>query len=512
MRSLERVVRPVFVWLVGALAMIAAQPARAALAQSRLEIVEPAPGRAGALLAEVLARPYLLRLPAERQVELPTDSSFDRSLVVVGADLMLAGSVRGDVVVVGGDLFLRPGAHVSGRAIAFGGGVYPTPVGDVEGQMIAFRDLTFDVQPANGEDVVRVAYRSTAFDYRQHVSLPGLYGLRLPAYDRVDGLSIPVGPRLRLAGDRLGLDPVVTYRSDLGVVDPALEAELALGSRDALVARAERGTFTNDGWSRPDAVNSAAALFLGSDARNYWRATRVEARLRREYALADGPFTVAGGVRWEDARSVGPETGSRSGPWALRDADAVEGMLRPNPPVLRGRLASALVDGTMTLQRADIAGGATLRLEAPLSTPDDGRWLQGTLDAHLAVPTFGAQRLTVAAHAVATAGDVAPPQRWSYLGGGATIATMDRLAQGGDMLLYLDAAYLVPLPRPQLPFVGAPVVALRYAVGGAGVGSLPSLVQNVGGGIGFSVVRLDVLVDPTTGSAALSLSVSPFPP
>lgn len=489
----------------------AAMPATEALAQSRLEIVEPGPGRAGALLTEVTGRPYSLRLPAEGRLELPSDSSFDRSLIVVGGDLMLAGTVNGDVVVVGGDLFLRPGVRVAGRAIAIGGGVYPTDLGEVAGEKIAFRDVGFDILTGGAADVVQLVYRSSVVDYRQVVSLPGVHGVRLPGYDRVNGLSFGFGPRIGLADDRLTLDPVVTYRSDLGEVDPSLSAELALGQASALLGRAERGTFTNDAWSQPDAVNSAASLFLGSDSRNYWRATRVEALLRREFQHTDGPFTLAAGARWEDARSVGPEAGSRSGPWALRHADnSTDGMLRPNPPVLRGRLLSALLDGSVTLLRADVSGDAALRLEVPLDSPDDGRWLQTTLDAHLTLPTFGAQYLAVTAHAVATAGDAAPPQRWSYLGGGATIATLHRLEQGGDMLLYLDGAYVVPLPRPQLPIFGAPVVALRYAVGGAGVGSLPALVQNVGGGIGFSMVRLDFLVDPSSGRTSFGVAVTPF--
>ncbi|MHB1222555.1 MAG: hypothetical protein ACYC2G_00705, partial [Gemmatimonadaceae bacterium] len=344
-------------------------PAGKALAQSRLEISEPGPGPAGALLTEVVARPYLLRLPPEGRLELPRDSSFDRSLIVVGGDLMLAGAVEGDVVVVGGDLFLRPGVRVSGRAIAIGGGVYPTDVGEVGGETIALRDVDFDILSGGSaidgpDDLVRLGYRSTVVDYREYISLPGLYGVRLPGYDRVNGLSFGFGPRIRLRDDRLTLDPVVTYRSDIGEVDPSLVAELALGERSALAGRAERGTFTNDGWSRPDAVNSAASLFLGSDSRNYWRATRVEALLRREFALADGPFTLAGGARWEDARSVGPEVGSRSGPWALSHADdETDGMLRPNPPVLRGRMVSALLDGTFTLLRADVSGDATVRQE-----------------------------------------------------------------------------------------------------------------------------------------------------
>ena len=51
------------------------------------------------------------------------------------------------------------------------------------------------------------------------VALPGLFGLRMPLYDRVDGLSVPWGPRINLADARVAIDPTVTYRSNLGAYD-----------------------------------------------------------------------------------------------------------------------------------------------------------------------------------------------------------------------------------------------------------------------------------------------------
>ncbi len=493
-----------------AMALLVAHPAHKADAQSRLNIVEPAPGRAGSLLAEILARPYAARLPDVRQVEIPTDSTFDSTLVVLGSDLMFSGTVHGDLVVVGGDLHLRPGASVSGRAVAFGGGVYPARVGDSLPEMIAFRDLTFDLRLGSG-DVIGLVYRPIARDYRRDVfSLPGLYGLKVPAYDRVNGLSVTAGARLRLLDERLALDPSVTYRSDLGEVDPGLGAALKVGGNNVSL-RAERGTFSNDLWSRPDMVNSFTSLFFGRDSRNYWRAWRLEGSLGREHMLSNGTLAASAGARWEDARSVGPDVGTNSGPWSVfRSNDEVKGMLRPNPPVMNGSILSALAEGTWTVFKDGMRGRSTLRLEAPLSATDDSRWLQGTLNAELMMPTFGNQILSFTAHGVATAGDTPPPQRWAYMGGSSTIATMNPLEQGGDVLLYLDASYVVPLPKPQLPFAGVPVFALRYAVGGAGIGSLPSLTQNVGGGIGFSMVRLDLLVDPSSGRTSFGLSVSPF--
>lgn len=481
-------------------------------AQSRLEIVAPGPGSAGALLVELLAQPYTFRLPDVRQLEIPADSSYDRSFIVVGSDLMFAGTVRGDVVVIGGNLYLRPGASVSGRAVAFGGGVYPARVGDPLPETIAFRDLTYDLRLGDG-DTIGLVYRSlkqSRSDVLSAFSLPGLYGLNIPAYDRVNGLSLSAGPRIRLFDERLTLDPTVTYRSDLGEVDPALGAEFTVGGNQ-VTARAERGTFSNDGWSQPDVLNSLSSLFFGGDSRNYWRAWRLDGSVAREHMLTDGTLGVSVGARWEDARSVGPEVGTRSGPWsAFRSRDEIRGMRRPNPPVMRGSILSAIAEGSWTLLRGDMSGQGVLRLEAPISTADDSHWLQGTVDADLTMPTFGSQTLSLSAHAVATAGDTPPPQRWAYLGGGPTIATMNPLQQGGDVLLYLNAEYVVPLPKPQFPIVGPPLVAFRYAVGGAGLGSLPSLTQNVGGGIGFSMIRLDLLVDPATGRTSFGLSVSPF--
>lgn len=497
--------------LAGALALSLAWPASQAGAQSRLRVAEPAPGRAGAILAGILERPYTLRLPVHGAADYPADSSFGESLVVVGADVTLGSTVRGDVVVIGGSLYLHPGAKVSGRAVSYGGGVYPSAQGEVEGGSMAFRDDAFDMDPATAEDDELVLrHRSTARDYRDAFALTGLYGFRPPQYDRVNGLSVAAGVRVNLSADRLALEPALTYRSDLGELDPALVATYTTGTYGSVAIGAERGTFTNDGWSRPDLLNSLATLAVGSDARNFWRATRVEARASRDVLLPDGPLTLSATGRWEDARSVGPEVGTRSGPWAFRGTNDSTRMLRPNPPVLRGRLVSALVGGALPYLYGDISGDASLVLETPLSSPDDSRWLQATLDASARVPTFGAQQLTLDAHAVATLGDAAPPQRWSYLGGGATIPTLDRLRQGGDMLLYLDAAYLVPLPGPQLALVGGPVVALRYAVGSAGVGSLPAMVQNVGAGLGFGMFRLDFMVDPATGDTAFGLAFTPL--
>ncbi|HKR09965.1 MAG TPA: hypothetical protein VJS39_12300, partial [Gemmatimonadaceae bacterium] len=62
----------------------------------------------------------------------------------------------------------------------------------------------------------------------------------------------------------------------------------------------------------------------------------------------------------------------------------------------------------------------------------------------------------------------------------------------------------IPLEKIKLPIVGSPFVALRYGAGNAGVGRLPSLIQNLGVGIGASFVRVDFSFDPAHNRSPFS--------
>ena len=90
------------------------------------------------------------------------------------------------------------------------------------------------------------------------------------------------------------------------------------------------------------------------------------------------------------------------------------------------------------------------------------------------------------------------------MGGAGTLATVDLLALGGDHLLFLQGDYMIPLEIIKLPIVGNPFIGLRYAVGNAGVGELPSLIQNLGVGIGASFLRVDFSFDPASNRSPFS--------
>jgi hypothetical protein len=348
------------------------------------------------------------------------------------------------------------------------------------------------------------------------ISLPLGVGLRIPSYDRINGLALPWGPKLELNDGRVDIDGLVTYRSNLGKWDPSVEGVIRSGDTNELRFFVGRGTFTNDAWIRDDITNSLAAFFVGSDARNYYRGDRATARILTTLTRTSISFTPFIGGNVERDWSTGSLAPPKS-PWSFFGRKGNLKMRRPNPPVLKGSIASILggtgmevVNGGLdakldaTLERSlRVPQAACLATPGGLFCPSEDNFTQATLDGKLSFPTFGTQTFTFRGHTVLTGGGDLP-QRFAYLGGSSTLATVNLLALGGDRLLFVSGDYMIPIDRVSLPYVGSPFVALRYAAGNAGVGQLPGLIQNLGIGAGVSLLRVDYAIDPASNRSPFS--------
>jgi hypothetical protein len=452
--------------------------------------------------------------PASTPAMLPSDSTYRQSVVILGRDAALLGAVHGDVVVIGGNIFIRPGAAVTGRVIAIGGGVYESSVAIVEGGVVSYRDFTYEIAPTSNGFTLR--YRSFIDTSIPVFSLPGLYGIRVPAYDRSNGVSLPFAPRISLNADQVVIEPRVTYRSQLGEYDPSADVDARVAQNTHVRGFVGRGTFTNEGWIWHDLINSASTLLGGDDARNYYRGTRATAALSRRWEWRSSSVEPFVGGLWESTRNVRPDTGANGGPWSFFGRHDRDDMLRPNPRIDEGTIRSLLVgtrldwaDDQGMRARLQIGGEwGKLSPIVPVADSIAETFAQTTVDGALSFPTFGAQSLRFEAHALITFTNGAPRQRWSYVGGAGSLPTINLLSRGGDQLLFLDGRYNVPLERWKFPIVGSPVVSLREILAGADVGRFPSLAQATGLRLALSVLYAEFLVDPVGHHGMLSGGIS----
>jgi hypothetical protein len=197
--------------------LVALGVSTSASAQYSIQVEGPGRAKATVIMRRALADSHdIMFADSGRRVILPRGTEVPRTVVVLGGDASVGATVRGDVIVVGGDLFLSPGASIDGRTVAIGGGVYGSTLASVRGGTESLRDHTF---------LISRSPNSARLDYQYigsgdpEFELPLLEGLRIPSYDRIAGASLAWGPILRPT-IRWVVDPTITYRSHLGAWDP----------------------------------------------------------------------------------------------------------------------------------------------------------------------------------------------------------------------------------------------------------------------------------------------------
>jgi hypothetical protein len=470
------------------------------------------PGPGPELLARELAQPNIILAPSTQPALLRRDSTYARTVIALGRNVIVEGRVQGDVVAVAGDVFVHPGASIAGRVIAFGGGVYPSTLA-THGEIITYRDFTYDILREQGAYVL--TYREFLVQPWKTVDLPNLYGLALPTYDRTNGLSLGLGPDLSPRRTLL-VQPRVVYRSQLGRFDPSLALYDSLNRRTSLKFSVGRGTFANETWIWSDLVNSAEYFLVGHDSRNWYRSTRGELTASRKW---ESPATTVGsylGFRVEKATAVRPLFGAESEPWTFFGRHGIDDALRPNPEVPATTVGSFLAGTHFNWTGNDVTGRLNADLE--LGNADESCFGVGTcktlhtisqltLDGALRFPTFGTQSLQLESHIVAS-GTSTPLVRYAYVGGPGTLPTTEMLELGGNELFYLDARYNVPIDRIMLPVVGSPIVTFREVLAGAGVDRFPSIRQAVGGRVAIDLIYAEWLVDPDARRGRFSVGFS----
>ncbi|HEX5871305.1 MAG TPA: hypothetical protein VFY65_12850, partial [Longimicrobium sp.] len=230
---------------------------------------------AARIAREVLARNAYVYI--DRDTVLGPEFKAPGDLFVYDAEVRLEGSVEGAAVVLGGDLWIRPGGRVGGSVAVIGGGVYPAGLAIVDRDSIHYTDpragVAIETRPTGREGEYVAVGQIT------HPPRPAFFAPTVgpfPTYDRVNGLTLSASANINPTREEGG--PVFTvwgsYRfeqeNELG---GGVRWRVPLGTQSLeLTGEASRATRTMDGWIRGDVANSVRALALGRDYRDYWDA------------------------------------------------------------------------------------------------------------------------------------------------------------------------------------------------------------------------------------------------
>lgn len=472
----------------------------AGAAAQRPEVTGDDGSRAAALAREVLDRGEYTWIDRDTVLG-PAFSA--RDLVVYDAEVRLEGNVENVAVVLGGDLWIRPGGRV-GRAVAvLGGGVYPA------GLAVLDRDSVFHTAPGGG---VRIETRPGAGGepaevYVAAVELvppprPPLVSpvlTALPTYDRVNGVTLRA--ELQLRPTRRAEGPVVNVWAALRTqqeerrIGGGARWRVPLGAQDLqLTGEASRATRTEDRWIFGDIANSVRAATLGSDYRDYRDSDVLRVMIERPV----GKPLIAGeswlgprfGVQLSRDRSL-----ATVAPWSLFGR---EGLERENPPVLEGTLVSLLAGTTYTVRAATSRFAGTVDVEHAPAGVGDATFTRAEVTGRYEALAFRTHSLRVYFRGMAPLfGDDPPPQRSGILGGSGTLPSEPIARFRGDHLAFIESAYAVPLPWIVLPVVGSPSVEALHVAGAAWEGGdEPTWVQNAGAGLVFAFFAARVWVNP----------------
>ncbi len=437
------------------------------------------------LLDELLAGDYTL---VSENLLVANGDTLVGPVLAVGATLRVNGTIAGDLYIVDANVFLRPTASVTGRVYNLGGGYFPSEeasVAAVTNEPLAPYELTR--LPDGTLRIVGTRRRSP-------IVLDGFRGVRIPTYDRVDGLTVGLGAGV-LTPPLGRVEPLlrgwVEYRTEPGEFTGGGELSATRGMTTIAVG-AERTTATQDRWIRSDLTNSISTLWDGDDYRNYYGSDRGWVEARRVFEA--GARATEGFLRFQVEDATARATGD---PWIVWEPDS----LRTNPPVPEIRISSLWAGASVSWERPRIVGEITLDTEFAFDVLDGERsFNRFAVTGQTGVPGLANHTIELEWHlrGPLPGTDSLPRQRWSFVGGSGTLYTYDIAEFPGDRVVFGGLRYVMPLPASlTLPLIGRPSLNLLHTTGAAWTAELRRAARhNFGAELRWPFFYARILVDP----------------
>jgi len=366
------------------------------------------------------------------------------NVVVKGGDLIVYGKIDGDVLVVGGTLYVKGGGRITGNARAISGDVVREEGGKIDGYI----DKTSSTTAGYREDTKKFTRPSTSFNVpwlRETTALENF----IFRYNRVEGLFLGLGTEKKYYWDgrkKFNAYGSVgwgfkshTWRYNLGLTR---QFPLRSDGGDEMLEFGVEGynlTDSKDQWIIGVHENTAAALLIHEDFRDYFE--------RKGYSIHGAYYTRKDYLNAELKVAYLSDTYEsmvNTAEWAFFGGDK---LFRLNPPVDAGNMRSISTSfGLSTLSKTTL-GQEGWNIAGSMEFTDknlggDFHFGHYVLDIRRYQPISQYDNLNIRVR-VGTAEGSLPQQKRFEFGGLSTLNAYPFKSEAGNRMLLVNAEYIL---------------------------------------------------------------------
>jgi len=364
------------------------------------------------------------------------------NLVVKGGDLTVYGRVNGDVLVVGGDIYIRDGAYIGGNIKVINGEVNK----DDDAVVVGYID--------KGSSKKEKSYREEEKNFRRSSTKLNANWVNettnldnfIFRYNRVEGLFLGTGSEKRYYWDSqrsYSLYGSVGYgfkshdwRGNLG-----LSRQFAFddGQLFEIEVEGHSLTDTKDDWLIGVQENTAAAILIHEDYRDYFRrdgyGVNIGYAMQRDYLTGQ----VKAGYLSDEYRSMENQT-----EWSIFGGNK---QFRTNPAIDNGRMRSLVSSAGLSTVTTTIYGpeGWSILATAEVARKNFGgdfTFNRYVADIRRYQPLGRYDNLNVRFRVGTSEGDL-PFQKTYEIGGLGTLQAYPFKGEMGNRMLLMNAELIV---------------------------------------------------------------------
>jgi hypothetical protein len=419
------------------------------------------------------------------------DERVKGNVVVKGGDLEVYGTVEGDVLIVGGTLYVKDDGRITGNARVINGSIVKSDGGTIEGYEDKSSSAASYRERRNGFRRFGTSFDVPWTDYDDQLENVVL------RYNRVEGIFLGLGSEKKYYWDGrrswTGFGSAGWgFKSHTWRYNAGLARQISLSSEGThLLELGVEGyslTDSKDKWIISTKENSAAAFFIHEDFLDYFsrRGGTGHIAWYTQGSLLRTEMRVGYVADRYDSLSMRTD-------WALFGGNKV---FRPNPPIQPGKMRSIVASaGLSTFEKTSHGPeGWAVYLTSELgrgTTGSDFSFNQHTADIRRYQPLSRYDNLNLRLR-VGTSEGVLPLQKLYEIGGLGTLHAYRYKSFAGNRMILFNAEYILDGDFiDEIDFWPAHVLSIFNFVFLSDAGLVRSVAPTASAQDGFQHIRFD---------------------